>query len=57
MAGTKKKTNAEVYEKLPLLGNKVAARKMKLIGHCHQHPKLAASFVAAQQKSEKKKKT
>ena len=37
------KTNAEVYEEVPLLGNKIAARRMKLPGHCHQHPELAAS--------------
>ena len=33
----------EVYEELPLLGNKIAARRMKLAGHCHRHPELAAS--------------
>ena len=38
-----RKTNAEVYEELPLLGNKIAARRMKLTGRCHRHPKLAAS--------------
>ena len=37
------RTNAEVYEELPLLGNKIAARRMKLAGHCHRHPELAAS--------------
>ena len=37
------KTKNEVYEELPLLGNKIAARRMKLAGHCHQHPELAAS--------------
>ena len=36
-------TNAEVYENLPLLGNKIAARRMKLTGHCHQHPELVVS--------------
>ena len=35
------KTNAEVYEKLPLYGNKIAARRMNLTGHYHQHPELA----------------
>ena len=33
----------EVYEELPLLGNKIAARRRKLAGHCHRHPELAAS--------------
>ena len=37
------RTNANVYEELPLLGNKKAVRRMKLAGHCHQHPELAAS--------------
>ena len=37
------RTNAEVYEELPLLGNKIAASRMKLAGHCHRHPELAAS--------------
>ena len=34
-------TNAEVYEELQLICNKIAARTMKLNGHCH--PQLAAS--------------
>ena len=38
-----RRTNAEVYEELPLIGNKIAARRMKLAGHCHRHPELAAS--------------
>ena len=38
-----RRTNAEVYEELSLLGNKIAARRMKLAGHCHRHPELAAS--------------
>ena len=37
------KTNAEVYEELPLLGNKIALRRMKLAGHCHRHSELAAN--------------
>ena len=37
------RTNAEVYEELPLIGNKIAARRMKLAGHCRRHPELAAS--------------
>ena len=36
-------TYAEVYEERPLLGNKIAARRMKLAGHCPRHPELAAS--------------
>ena len=32
-----------MYEELPLLGNKIAARRMKLAGHCHRHPELTAS--------------
>ena len=45
--------NAEVYEELQLLCNKIAARRMKLNGHCH--PELAASSMAAQPNSEKRK--
>ena len=30
-----RRTNAEVHEELPLLGNKIAARRMKLAGPCH----------------------
>ena len=37
------KTNAEVYEELPLLSNRIAASRMKLAGHCHRHPELVAS--------------
>ena len=37
-----RRTNAEVYEKLPLLGNKIAERRMKFASHCHRHPELAA---------------
>ena len=44
-----RKTNAEVYEELPLLGNKIAARRMKLTGHCHRHPELAASDLVLMQ--------
>ena len=32
-----------MYEELPLLGNKIAAGRLKLAGHCHRHPELAAS--------------
>ena len=38
-----RKTNAEVYEEVPLLDNKIAARRMKLAGHCHRHPELEAN--------------
>ena len=34
------RTNAEVYEEFKLLGNKIAARRIKLSGHCHRHPEL-----------------
>ena len=30
-----RRTNAELYEELPLLGNKIAAIRVKLAGHCH----------------------
>ena len=38
-----RRTNAEVYGELPLLGYKIAARRMKLVSHSHRHPELAAS--------------
>ena len=38
-----RRTNAEVYGELPLLGYKIAARKLKLVSHSHRHPELAAS--------------
>ena len=47
------RTNAEVYEELPLLGNKIAARRMKLAGHCHRHPELAASDLVLWQPNQK----
>ena len=37
------KTNAEVYEEIPLLGNKIVGRRIELAGHCHQRPELTAS--------------
>ena len=45
--------NAEVYEELPLLGNKIAARRMKLAGHCHRHPELASSDLVLWQPNQK----
>ena len=37
-----RKTNAEVYKELPLLGNKIAARRIKLSSNCHRHSEVAA---------------
>ena len=47
------RTNAEVYEGLPLLGNKIAARRMKFAGHCHRHPELIASDLVLWQPNQK----
>ena len=35
--------NTELYGDLPRVGDKVAARRMELAGHCYRHPELAAS--------------
>ena len=35
----------EVYEELPLLGNKIAARRMTLAGHCYRHPEPASDLM------------
>ena len=35
-------TNTELYGELPTVGNKIAARRMELAGHCHHHPELSA---------------
>ena len=36
-------TNKDLYRQLPRLSKKVAARRMKLAGHCHRHRELPAS--------------
>ena len=36
-------TNEHLYSGLPKLSDKVAARRMKLAGHCHRHRELPAS--------------
>jgi hypothetical protein len=36
-------TNIVLYGELPRVGDKVAARRMQLAGHCYRHPELAAS--------------
>ena len=35
-------TSAELYVDLPPVGNKIAARRMQLAGHCHRHPEMSA---------------
>ncbi len=35
-------SNAELYGELPPVGNKIAARRMELAGHCYRHPELSA---------------
>ena len=34
--------NEQLYGDLPLVSNKIAARRLQLAGHCHRHPELAA---------------
>ena len=36
-------TNEDLYGQLPRLSKKVAARRMRLAGHCHRHRELPAS--------------
>ena len=33
-------TNKELYDKLPKVTDKIAARRLQLAGHCHRHPEL-----------------
>ena len=35
-------TNEALYGKLPKLSNKIAARRLRLAGHCFRHPELSA---------------
>jgi len=37
--------NSELYDNLPEVGDKVAARRMGLVGHCSRHPDLPAGKV------------
>jgi len=37
--------NSELYDNLPKVGNKVAARKAGLVGHCSRQPELPAGKV------------
>ena len=34
-------TNDEVYGQLPRVTDKIAARRLRLAGHCHRHPELS----------------
>ena len=36
-------TNAELYGSIPLVSSKIAARRMRLAGHCYRHPELCTS--------------
>ena len=35
-------TNEKLYGKLPRLSDKIAARRLRLAGHCQRHPELGA---------------
>ena len=35
-------TNETLYGKLPKLSDKIAARRLRLAGHCQRHPELGA---------------
>ena len=37
--------NSDLYGDLPKAGDKVAARRMSLVGHCIRHPELPAEKV------------
>ena len=34
-------TNDELYGELPRIADKIAARRLRLAGHCHRHPELS----------------
>ena len=36
-------TNEQLYSGLPRISDRVAARRMKLAGHCYRHQELPAS--------------
>ena len=38
-------SNETLYGKLPALSDKIAARRLRLAGHCQRHPELSASKV------------
>jgi len=38
-------TNEILYVKLPKLSDKIAARRLRLAGHCQRHPELVAHRV------------
>ena len=38
-------TNEVLYGKLPALSDKIAARRLRLAGHCQRHPELSANKV------------
>ena len=37
--------NETLYGKLPTLSDKIAARRLRLAGHCQRHPELSANKV------------
>ena len=43
--GRKKVSNVVLYGGLPRVGNKIAARRMQLVGHCQRHPEIKALKV------------
>ena len=38
-------TNEQLYGKLPVLTDKIAARRLQLAGHCFRHPELSTQKV------------
>ena len=38
-------TNEQLYGKLPVLSDKIAARRLQLAGHCFRHPELSTQKV------------
>ena len=38
-------TNEELYGELPVLTDKIAARRLQLAGHCYRHPEFCAQKV------------
>ncbi|CAJ1075970.1 uncharacterized protein LOC110253902 [Xyrichtys novacula] len=38
-------TNEALYGELPAVADKIAAKRLKLAGHCHRHPELSTQKV------------
>ena len=44
-------SNKDLYRGRPKLSSRIAAKRMRLAGHCHKHTKIPAGTLLAQQGS------